>query len=71
MRAAGNWVEDSTDTICTALSFLRLAMDNLDPTDPEGVQAVAGALNTLVEAKTMAQVVDARLGAGTRIDSRR
>jgi hypothetical protein len=63
VRAAGDWVEDSTDTIRTALSFLRTAMNELDPSDPEAVEAVTEALNTLVEAKLTVEVVDERLNS--------
>jgi transposase-like protein len=61
VRAAGDWVEDATDTIRTALSFLRTAMDELDPSDPDAVRAVTEAIGTLAEAKLMADVVDERL----------
>jgi transposase-like protein len=61
VRAAGDWVEDATDTIRTALSFLRTAMDELDPSDPDAVRAVTEAIGTLAESKIMADVVDERL----------
>ena len=61
VRAAEDWVEDATDTIRTALSFLRTAMDELDPSDPDAVRAVTEAIGTLAEAKVMADVVDERL----------
>jgi hypothetical protein len=61
VRAAGDWVEDATNTIRTALSFLRTAMDELDPSDPDAVRAVTEAIGTLAEAKLMADVVDERL----------
>lgn len=63
VREAGDWVEDSTDTIRTALSFLRTAFDELDPSDPEAVAAVTEAIETLADAKLMADIVDERIGA--------
>jgi hypothetical protein len=67
VRAADTWVEDTTQTIRNALSFLRTAMNELDPSDPEAVEAVTGAIQTLAEAKAMADIIDTRIqgwGAG-------
>lgn len=61
MRAASDWVEGVTDTIRTALSFLRTAMEDLDSWDPDAVRAVTEAVGTLAGAKLMADVVDERL----------
>lgn len=63
VKEAGDWVEDATDTIRTALSFLRTAFDELDPSDPEAVEAAAGAIETLADAKLMKDIVDERLKA--------
>jgi len=66
VRAAGDWVEDSTDTIRSALSFLRSATDDLSPSDPEAVRAVSEAVQTLSDAVAMARIVDARVRADGR-----
>lgn len=69
VREADTWVEDATGTIRSALSFLRTAMNELDPSDPESVEAVTGAIQTLAEAKALADIIDARVdqfeGAGS------
>lgn len=62
VREADDWVEDSTETIRSALSFLRTAFDELDPADPESVEAVTQAVQVLADAKMMADIVDERLG---------
>jgi len=75
VREADTWVEDATDTIRSALSFLRGAFNDLDPSDPESVAAVTEALKTLAEAKAVADVIDARVnrfnGAGSVRDQHR
>ncbi|PQJ26741.1 hypothetical protein BSZ35_19015 [Salinibacter sp. 10B] len=62
VREADDWVEDATDTIRNALSFLRTAFDELDASDPEAVEAVTQAIETLADAKMMADIVDERIG---------
>jgi len=63
VREADNWVEDSTHTIRTAFSFLRTAMNELDPSDPDAVTAVTQAISSIAEAKAVADIMDARLDA--------
>jgi len=61
-RAADSWVQDATHTIRKAQSFIRNAADEMDPGDPEAVEAMTEALQTLTESLQMARIVDARLG---------
>lgn len=63
VREAGDWVEDTTRTIRKALSFVRTATEELDPSDPEDVAAVVEAIEVLTEAKAMADVIETRIEA--------
>jgi seryl-tRNA synthetase len=69
VREAEDWAEDATDTIRTACSFLRTAFEDLDPSDPEAVEAVTKALRTLAEASMVKDAIDVRIqqqqGAGS------
>lgn len=61
-RQADSWVQDATHTIRKAQSFIRSAAEHMDPSDPEALEAMTEALNTLTESLQMARIVDARLG---------
>ena len=56
-----DWLQDATETVQNAFSFLREAAGELDPRDPEAVKAVAMAVQTVTEAKLTAEVINARL----------
>jgi tyrosyl-tRNA synthetase len=56
-----DWLQDATETVQQAFSFLRRAADELDAGDPEAVKAVAMAVQTVTEAKLTAEVINARL----------
>jgi 3-mercaptopyruvate sulfurtransferase SseA len=60
-READTWAEDATRTIRKAQSFIRTATEEMDASDPEALQAMTDALQTLVEATQMARIIDARL----------
>lgn len=66
LREEQDWIEDATRTIQQAFAFLRRAADELDPSDPEAVEAVAEAIQTITEAKLTAKVVNARLAENGR-----
>mgnify|MGYP006429143611 FL=1 len=60
-READTWAKDATHTIRKAQAFIRDATEALDPADPESLHAITEALSTLVDAKQMARIIDARL----------
>ena len=60
-RNADDWADELTDTIRTAMSFIRTACDDLDTTNPEHVGRVSDALSILMEANLAKQVIDAKL----------
>jgi primosomal protein N'' len=61
-----DWLQDATETVQQAFSFLRRAADELDAGDPDAVKAVAMAVQTVTEAKLTAEVIDARLAEQDR-----
>lgn len=61
-----DWLQDATETVQNAFSFLRKAAGELDPADPEAVKAVAMAVQTVTEAKLTAEVINARLAEQDR-----
>ena len=56
-----DWLEEATQTVQSAFSFLRQAANNLDPSDADAVKAVSLAIQTRTAAKLTAQVINARL----------
>lgn len=60
-READSWAEDATQSIRKAQAFIRDACEEMDPSDPEALDAVTRALSTLVDATQMARIIDARL----------
>ena len=60
-QAEAEWVPQFVPAIRDAVEFLRRAAQELDPTDPDAVHAVAGALKILSEIAMMKEVLDARL----------
>lgn len=56
-----NWANEIAPTLRAALAFIRKAAENLDPTDPEAVHAVAGAFKLINEGHQTMKVIDARL----------
>lgn len=62
IRTADSWIQDATHTIRKAQGFIRNAADDLNPSDPEAVEAMTEALQTLTESLQMARIVHARLG---------
>jgi transposase-like protein len=60
-READTWADDATHSIRKAQAFIRDACEQMDPSDPEALDAVTRALSTLVDATQMARIIDARL----------
>jgi hypothetical protein len=61
----GMWLEDSTSAIREAIRFLQRAATQADPTDPNAIHAVAGALKILAEVSLTREVLSVRLEEGT------
>ncbi|MBX6354556.1 MAG: helix-turn-helix domain-containing protein [Micromonosporaceae bacterium] len=64
------WVGAATESLRRAAEFLGRAAEEMSPTNPEHVHAVAGAFKLLSEALLARDVIDARLaGAHRRHDA--
>jgi len=59
------WLEDATQAIREAIRFLQRAAVEADPTDPNAIHAVAGALKILAEVSLTREVLSVRLEEGT------
>jgi hypothetical protein len=59
------WAEDATQAIREAVRFLQRAATQADPSDPNAIHAVAGALKILAEVSLTREVLSVRLEGGT------
>ena len=60
-READDWAEELTDTIRQAMSFIREAVNELDPAEGRNLDKVSSALSVLMEANLAKSVIDAKL----------
>lgn len=62
------WADQIAPTLRAALAFLQRAANNLDPSDPNAVHAIAGAFKLVNEGHQTMRVIDARLAEHDRPD---
>ena len=61
-----DWIEEMPAAIRAGVRFLTNAFGASDPTDPDAIHAVAGAIKILAEVGLTKEIIDARLGRHDR-----